>query len=922
MKRRQFWTDTKRAISALSAYSVPTTLHVADTYIFQCNKSNEEACEGGQVDDACQMFDKMTERESVSCGSMIARFYQRNKLNGAQELSDALPARNVRTWTSMLTGYAKVGQIKEARIVFDSMPEKNVISWNAMISAYVQNGDLVSARKLFDDMPQRNVASWNAMITGYCHGCMMTESKKLFHQMPERNSVSWMIMLSGYIQIHRFLEAWNVFARMHHSDGLPDQPMLVVALSAAIGLRALGLVASLRSIAIKTAWESNVVVGTAILNAYTKNGRLDLATEFFNKMPERNEYSWTTMIAAFSLCGRLNDAIALYDRIPDPEQTVSSKTAMMTAYAQNGKIKEAELLFNDIQNPNIVTWNAMIAGYSQNGMLDKAKEVFVHIPVRNSASWGAMISGLAQNGQFEEALQLLAELHRLGKFPTHSCFTSSLFACANLGTIEIGRQVHALAVKRYCQHNPYVGNALISMYGKCKNVEDVSQVFSTMGIKDTVSWNSLISGFSQSYMLNEARETFEKMPEPDVVSWTAIISAYVQAGQVDVALQLFGDMLARGLRPNELTVTSLLSACGSAGALTLGEQMHGLLYKLGFESCLFVNNALITMYFKFGSQDGFAMFEDMHERDIVTWNAVLAGCAHNGLGKEAIQIFNRMEAEGVLPDEMSFLGILCSCGRSGLLTEARTYFNSMCEDHGIKPLIYHYTCMVDLLGRAGQLSEAEALVESMPVEPDSVIWEALLGACKIHRDVELAERVVKRLFQMGTCKPGTYVLLSNLYASNNRWDKVEEMRELIKAQGISKEPGISWIHIRNKLYTFHTADDTHDLTEDIDKLLKKYYGLLKMTGYVPDTEFVLHDVEEEQKQNQLLYHSEKLALAFGILSTASGCPILIMKNLRICGDCHTFMKFMSTATQRKIVIRDRNRFHHFRDGSCTCGDYW
>uniref|UniRef100_A0A7C9ELX9 DYW domain-containing protein n=1 Tax=Opuntia streptacantha TaxID=393608 RepID=A0A7C9ELX9_OPUST len=914
--------DTKRAISALSAYSAPTTQHIVDTYIFQCNKSSWEACERGLVDDACPVFDKMTqrEREAVSCGSMIAGFSQKNRLNGTQELSDAFRVRNVRAWTSMLTGYAKAGQIKEARGVFDSMPEKNVISWNAMISAYVQNGDLLSARKLFDDMPQRNISSWNAMITGYSHDCMMTESKKLFEQMPERNSVSWMIMISGYIQIHRFLEAWNFFARMYHSGGLPDQPMFVVALSAVMGLRALGLVASLRSIAIKTAWESDVVVGTALLNAYTKNGKVHLATDFFNKMPERNEYSWTTMIAAFSLCGRLNDAIALYDRIP--EQGVSSKTAMMTAYAQNGKIKEAELLFNNIQNPNIVTWNAMIAGYSQNGMLDKAKEVFVHMPVRNSASWGAMISGLAQNGQCEEALQLLAELHRLGNFPTHSCFTSSLFACANLGAIEIGRQIHALAIKRCCQYNPYVGNALISMYGKCKNMEDVSQVFSTMGIKDIVSWNSLISGFSQNHMLNEACETFVKMPERDVVSWTAIMSAYVQAGQVDAALQLFRDMLARGLKPNELTVTSLLSACGSAGALKLGEQMHGLLYKLGFESCLFVNNALITMYFKFGSQDGFAIFEDMDERDIITWNAVLAGCAHNGLGKDAIQIFNRMVAEGVLPDEMSFLGILCACSRSGLLTEARTYFNSMCEDHGIKPLIYHYTCMVDLLGRAGQLSEAEALVESMPVEPDSVIWETLLGACRIHHSIELAEKVAKRLFQMDTCKPGTYVLLSNLYASQNRWDKVEEMRELIKAQGISKEPGISWIHIRNMLYTFHTADKAHDFTEDVDKLLKRYYGLLSMTGYVPDTEFVLHDVEEEQKQNQLLYHSEKLALAFGILSMPSGCPILIMKNLRICGDCHTFMKFMSTVTRRKIVIRDRNRFHHFQDGSCTCGDYW
>ncbi|XP_048496836.1 pentatricopeptide repeat-containing protein At4g02750-like [Beta vulgaris subsp. vulgaris] len=906
---------------ALSTQSVQFLEHTSmESHLFRCNKRIRDLCKLGKVDDARNLFDKMSQRDSVSWDTMISGYSQNNRIMDAQILFDAFGGKNVRTWTAMLTGYAKVGQLEEAWSLFDSMPEKNVISWNALITGCLQNRCLVYAKKLFDVMPQRDIVSWNTMITGYCHAGMMKEAMVLFEQMLEKNPVSWTVMISGYVEIGSFVEAWNVFGRMHQSGLMPDQPMFVVALLAVIGVEALDLVDSLRSLVIKTGYEKDVVIGTATLNAYARSGRLDIANDFFNKMPQRNEYSWSTMIAAFSQGGRLDDAIAVYKRILEP--TISSQTAMVTAYAQNGRIVDAKGLFREIQNPDIITWNAMIAGFSQNGMIDEAKDAFEHMPRRNLASWAAMISGLAQNERCEEALYMFSELHSLGDFPTHYCFTSCIFASASLGAFETGKQIHALAVKRRCQHNPFVSNALISMYSKCKNIEDVSQVFGTMGIKDTVAWNSLITGLSNNYMLEKAREIFEKMPERDVVSWTAIISAYVQAGDFGTALHLFSDMLARGSRPNELTITSILSACGSAGAIKLGEQIHGLLNKLGFKSCLFVNNALITMYFKFGSEGGFSVFEDMAERDLVTWNAVLAGCAHNGLGKEAIEIFRRMEVEGVLPDQISFLGILCACSRAGLLEEGRAYLNSMCKDFGIKPLVYHYTCMVDLLGRAGQLSEAEALVESMPVEPDSVIWEALLGACRIHNNIEIAERVAKRLFRMNALESGTYVLLSNLYASHSRWDKVEGIRERMKVQGMRKEPATSWIHIKNKLYTFHTDDKGHDFVEDIHKLLEEYYGRLKLSGYVPKTEFVLHDVEEEQKHNQLLYHSEKLALAFGIMNTPNGSPILILKNLRICGDCHTFMKFMSNVTQRKIVIRDRKRFHHFQDGACSCGEYW
>ncbi|GMY05215.1 pentatricopeptide repeat-containing protein At4g02750-like [Fagus crenata] len=772
--------------------SFSTLSPLQKTHLFQCNKTIQDLSKLGRVAEARHMFDSMPHRDPGSWNTMISGYTQNGLLHEAQTLFNVFRGKNVRTWTILLTGYSKFGLVDDARMLFEAMPERNVVSWNAMISAYVQNGDLRSARELFDEMPERNVVSWNSMITGYCHCGMMREAVELCEEMGERNLVSWMVMISGFIEISEYGEAWGVFLMMMRSGVRLDQAVLVLALSAVMRLNDLELFESLRTLAIKPGYEGDVVVGTAILDAYTRNGSLDYAVKFFEMMPIRNEYSWTTMIAAFAQCHRLDDAIAFYER--DPVKSVATQATIITAYAQMGRIYEARRIFDETPNPNVVMWNAMVAAYAQNGMLEEAKDIFLHIPMRNAASWAAMISGFVQNGHSREALEVFAELHRSGNFPSHSSFSSALFACSNIADVEVGRQIHSLTIKTKCQFNSFVGNGLISMYGKCKSIEDFSQVFSTMRVKDVVSWNSLISRLSENYMLDDAWKFFEKMPNQDVVSWTAVISAYEQAGQGDIA-------------------------------------------------------------FKF------------------------------------------------------FLGVLCACGHAGFVDKGWAYFHSMSQDYGITPLVYHYTCMVDLLGRAGQISEAEALIQNMPVR-------------LIHRNMEVGQRIAERLFQIGTKRSGTYVLLSNIYASQGMWHKVLEIRQSMKDRGVNKEPGISWIQIKNKLHYFLIGDNTHNEIGEIHLTLKELYRSFRETGYVPDTNFVLHDVEEERKEDELLYHSEKLAIAYGILCMPNGTPIQIMKNLRICGDFHSFMKFVSKVTQRKIVIRDGSRFHHFWDGLCSCGDYW
>ncbi|KAL6965467.1 hypothetical protein U1Q18_036520 [Sarracenia purpurea var. burkii] len=595
---------------------VPPVSGTPHTNLFHCNKTIKELGSLRRVEEARKLFDDMIVRDTVTWNTMISGYFQNGRVDEARVLFDAFSGKNVRTWTTMITGYAKHGRIEEARWLFESMPERNIVSWNAMVSGYVQNGDLCNARSLFDNMVERNVASWNSVITGYCSSCRMSEARDLFEQMSDRNSVSWMIMVSGYVQINDYIEAWGVFVRMHRSDFRPDQSVFVVTLSAISGLNEFELIGILRTLVMKTGYEGDVVVGTGILNAYARSGSLDVAMHFFELMPEWNEYSWTSMIAAFSHCGKFDDAIALYNRVP--EKSVATQMAIMTAYAQNGKIGEARKIFDEIASPNVVAWNAMIAGYAQNGMIEEAIELFLGMPVKNSASWAAMIAGIVRNGRSNEALELLAELNRSRDAPSHSTFTSALSACANVGAIEIGRQIHSLSIKVGCQYNSYVGNGLISMYAKCKNIEDASLVFSRMRWRDTVSWNSLITGLSQNCMLDDARSTFDKMPKRDVVSWNAIISAYIHSGHKEVALQLFLDMLADGTNPNQLTITWLLSACWSLGATKLEEQIHAFIFKLGLDLFISVGNSQVTRYFRCGCEDGFPVVEEMGEQDMVS----------------------------------------------------------------------------------------------------------------------------------------------------------------------------------------------------------------------------------------------------------------------------------------------------------------
>eukprot|EP01018_Ginkgo_biloba_P036141 Gb_02911 [translate_table: standard] len=591
-----------------------------------------------------------------------------------------------------------------------------------------------------------------------------------------------------------------------------------------------------------------------------------------------------------TLCeqGRLKEALDTLHKMDHLRIRVDSKTytCILQGCAKMEALKEGKHIHARIiksgSEHDIFIGNNLVNMYVKCGFMVDAFQVFDKIPKRNVVSWTAMIAGYTQSGHGEEALKLFYQMRDNGVMPNHFTFASVVKACASLGALEKGKQVHYYIIESGFESDVVVRSALVYMYAKCGSIEDARHVFDKMSERTVVSWNTMIAGYAQNGNLEEARKLFGQVPKADVVSWTAIIAGYAQNGQGDEALKLFRQMQTRNLKPDRFILATVLSVCANLAALAQGRQFHAYIIESGFELDVVVGSALVDMYAKSGSIEGaHVVFDKMFYRNVVSWNAIITGCAQHGQGKEALQLFERMLQVGIRPNEISFIGVLSACGHAGLVDEGRRYFNSMRRDHGVIPEVEHYTCMVDLLGRAGCLDEAENFIDGMVAEPDATIWGALLGACRIHGHVDLAKRAAECLLDLKVHVAGIYVLLSNIYAAAGRWDDSANVRKLMKDRGVKKQPGCSWIEVKNRMHTFVAGDESHPQQKEIYELLEKLSRQMKQTGYVPDKNFVLHDMEEEQKELSLCHHSEKLAIAFGLINTNPRTTIRVVKNLRM-----------------------------------------
>lgn len=472
-------------------------------------------------------------------------------------------------------------------------------------------------------------------------------------------------------------------------------------------------------------------------------------------------------------------------------------------------------------------------------------------------------------------------------------FTSVIKACADLSALRLGRGIHSHVMVCGYGSDMYVQAALIALYAKAGDMK-------------------------------VAKKVFDEMPQRTIVAWNSLISGYEQNGFPAESIGLFHQMLESGFQPDSATTVSLLSSCSQLGALGLGCWLHDYANSNGFDLSVVLGTSLINMYTRCGNvSKAREVFDSMNKRNVVSWTAMISGYGMHGYGEQAMKLFGEMRAYGPPPNNITFVAILSACAHSGLIDDGRLAFASMKEVYGLVPGVEHHVCMVDMFGRAGLLNEAYQFIKKcLPEEPGPAVWTSMLGACRMYKNFDLGVEVAEHLLAVDPENPGHYVMLSNIYALAGRMDRVEMVRNMMIRQRLKKQVGYSTIEINRRTYLFSMGDKSHPETNAIYRYLDELLSRCSELGYVPAPESLMHDLEEEERDHALRYHSEKLALAFGLLKTNQGETIRIVKNLRICEDCHSAIKHISIIADREIIVRDKFRFHHFKDGTCSCFDYW
>ena len=734
---------------------------------------------------------------------------------------------------------------------------------NNLLNLYFKCGLASDAHHVFDEMPHRNSFTWNTMVSGYAKGGSIDAARWVFEQIPEPDAVSWTTMIVGYNQMGYDGNALRLFLDMVSSGVSPTQFTITNILASCASMKALDIGRKIHSFVIKHGLGSYVTVANSLLNMYAKAGDPVRASIIFGRMRVRNVSSWN---------------------------------AMISLHMQSGNVNLARAQFEEMAERDIVSWNSMITGYNQNGF-------------------------------DAEALQILSEMLRDSSLrPDKFTLASGLSACANLENLRLGKQIHAHMVRTEFDVFGAVENSLISMYSRCGGVETAWRIIEKNGISNlnAIALTALIDGYVKLGDIIPARKIFDSLKHRDVIAWTAMIVGYEQNGMNDDAVALFRLMLMEGPRPNNFTLAAMLSVISSLAFLDHGRQIHGVAIRSGEALSVSVSNALITMYAKAGSiDDARSVFRliDLH-CDTVTWTSMIIALAQHGLGEEAIELFEKMLTLGIKPDHITYVGVLVACTHGGLVEKGKSYYKMMQHVHKIEPTRSHYACMIDLLGRAGLLQEAQEFIEKMPIEPDNIGWGSLLSSCKVHKNAELGKVAAERLLLIDPENSGAFTALANVYSACGKWAEAAKVRKSMKEKGVKKDQGLSWLQLKHEVHVFSVDDALHPQRDAIHAMMAKIWDEIKKMGFIPDTGSVLHDLDEEVKEQILKHHSEKLAIAFGLLNTPDNTTLRIMKNLRVCNDCHSAIKFISKLVGREIIVRDATRFHHFKGGVCSCRDYW
>ncbi|XP_027367517.1 pentatricopeptide repeat-containing protein At4g21065-like [Abrus precatorius] len=839
-------------------------------------------------------------------------------------------------WVSLINFYAKCGCPSYACRVLDEMPEQDVVSWTALIQGFVARGDGRKGIDLFCEMRKTgilpneftvatclkacsmcfdvslgkqvqaeavkvgllsNVFVGSALVNLYAKCGEMDLAHKVFFWMPEQNEVLWNVLINGHAQVGDGKGAFRLFCQMLKSEINFSKFTLSSVLKgcANSGDFRDGLV--VHCLAVKSGCELDKFLISSLIDLYSKFDLVGDALKLFFMVTDHDVVSWSSMIACLDQQGHGQEAAKLFFFMRhtgvEPNQFTFARVVSAATELGNlhyGKSIHACIFKYGLES-DISVSNALIRMYMKHGHVHDGARVFEGMSGPDLVSWNNLLSGFHDYDSCQSGPRTYYQMIAEGLRPNEYTFVSVLRSCSSLLDIDFGRQVHAQVLKNNLDGNDYVGTALVDMYAQCRCTEE-----------SYVAFSSLISR--------------------NVFTWTVMITGYAQTDQAEKAIKFFNLMRQEGIKPNEFTVAGCLSGCSQITATEIGMQLHSMAIKSGILLDMYVSSAFVDMYAKCGCiEDAETIFKGLVRRDTVLWNTMICGFSLHGQGDKALETFQAMKDEGNLPDEVTFIGVLSACSHMGLIEEGKQHFYSMSSIYGITPRDEHCGCMLDILSRAGRFEEVESFVEEMKLTSNALIWEIILGACTKHGNLKFGERAAEELFKLKHETDSTYILLSNIFASKGRWGDVKKVRALMSSQGVKKEPGCSWVEISKKVHVF-VSGGVHPNIQEIHLKLEELGQKLRSVGYVPQVEQVLHNVPDREKKEHLNHHSEKLALAFALISKSHMKRIWIFKNLRICCDCHNFMKLVSDITNREIVIRDVNRFHHFKDGSCSCQDYW
>ncbi|CAH9125754.1 unnamed protein product [Cuscuta epithymum] len=650
---------------------------------------------------------------------------------------------------------------------------KSLISFNSQISENGRKGNIEEAESIFFRMPTKNVVTWTAMLSAYGQNGQLNKARELFDKIPQRTVVSWNAMLTAYMRC-----SFDV----------------------------------------------------------------DEIFKFFLAMPERNAVSFAAMVTGFVIAGRFSEAEKLYHETPVVFREPVCSNAMINGYLKNGKLEEAVRVFENMRGKDIVSYSSMVDGYCKSGNFIEARKLFDAMWERNNVTWSSMMNGYMRAGSFEDGFALFQQMRREGEVRVEPTTLTIIFeACGKYKKCELGFQIHGLVLQLGHICDVFLSNSIITMYSRFGCTYAARSAFDAMISKDIVSWNSLISCYVQGGRLEEAYELFVKAPEKDVVSWTTLLMGFTKKGLIEKGLTLFKrmpekdviawssmisgfvhnaayeeafclfvQMIKSSVRPNPITLCSMLSASAGLAVLSQGLQIHAHVLKMCLEFDLLIQSSLISMYSKCGSvNDAYRIFISVKEPNICIFNAMIIGFSQNGLGNEALHLFKELEGKGEMPNAITLLGVLLACTHSGMVEEGWNYFKSMMSLYMIEPELDHYAIMVDILGKAGLLDEAMSLIKSMPLEPHSGVWGALLSSSRTHLRPDLAKVAAEHIYRLEPSNSAPYVALSDMYSFMGQKTDEEQVRLAKRLIGIKKSPGCSWILLKNSVNVFLSGDTSH-----------------------------------------------------------------------------------------------------------------